>query len=97
MWPSSCGPIFSPFIGLKYLNGPEVSPGDYVFYYTGSSSVNKDRCRIPYSTHRVVVIVETVDAYERMASPLLNRFEKQVSSIASGSYAHFLEYTEDCV
>lgn len=41
-----------------------------------------------------MVIVETVDAYERMASPLLNRFEKQVSSIASRSYAHFLEYTK---
>lgn len=47
--------------------------------------------------HRVVVVVETVDAYERMASPLLNRFEKQVSSYAFGSYAHFLECAKDCV
>lgn len=28
---------------------------------------------------RVVVVVETVDAYEKLAPPLLNRFEKQVS------------------
>lgn len=28
---------------------------------------------------RVVVVVETADAYEKLAPPLLNRFEKQVS------------------
>lgn len=31
-----------------------------------------------HRSFRVVVVVETVDAYTRLAPPLLNRFEKQV-------------------
>jgi hypothetical protein len=35
-----------------------------------------------HKSFRVVVIVETVDAYTRLAPPLLNRFEKQVELLS---------------
>lgn len=38
----------------------------------------RDDCNDACFARRVVVVVETADAYEKLAPPLLNRFEKQV-------------------
>ena len=72
-----CESLYESLYDLLNQHYTEYGGQNYVRLAFGTHS---RLCPI-HKSFRVVVVVEKVEAYTRLAPPLLNRFEKQVETV----------------